>query len=47
MMAGSYETRLKFVKSLAREALRFKRRRLAHVLEEQAQVLGALCKQSS
>lgn len=47
MMAGSYETRFKFVKSLVREALRFKRRRLAQVLEEQAQVLGALCKGSS
>jgi len=46
MMAGSYETRFKFVKSLSREALRFKRRRLAQVLDEQAQVLGELCKQS-
>ncbi|CAL8107237.1 unnamed protein product [Orchesella dallaii] len=47
VMVGSYETRFKFVKSLVREALRFKRRQLAQVLEEQALVLEPLCKQSS
>jgi len=45
-LSGSYETKQQFVKALAREALRFKRKRLAKALNEQAEVLAPFCRPS-
>jgi hypothetical protein len=47
MLAGSFNTKHRFIKSLEREALRFKRKNLAAALQEQAEVLAPLCRKTT
>jgi len=47
MLSGSLDTKLKFIKDLAREAHRFKRKTLANAINHQAKVLAPLCRKTS